>query len=111
MSNEKVFGIRFEKALDFQIQDVINNFYNTHKFKDNKVQVGIGVIDNFVCNEIGQHFLTVHYSGDNDYYNECAVWENIFDVFPYQNSVLARNLQDKFPALHCNEVFGNYFEK
>lgn len=27
-------------------QDVINNFYNTHKFKDNKVQVGIGVIDN-----------------------------------------------------------------
>ncbi len=28
-------------------QDVINNFYNTHKFKDNKVQVGIGVIDNY----------------------------------------------------------------
>lgn len=27
-------------------QDVINNFYNTHKFKDDKVQVGIGVIDN-----------------------------------------------------------------
>ena len=27
-------------------QDIINNFYNTHKFKDNKVQVGIGVIDN-----------------------------------------------------------------
>lgn len=27
-------------------QDVINNFYNTHKFKDNKVQVGIGIIDN-----------------------------------------------------------------
>lgn len=27
-------------------QDVINNFYDTHKFKDSKVQVGIGVIDN-----------------------------------------------------------------
>ena len=27
-------------------QDVINNFYKTHKFKDNKVQVGIGIIDN-----------------------------------------------------------------
>ncbi len=27
-------------------QDVINNFYNKHKFKDKKVQVGIGVIDN-----------------------------------------------------------------
>lgn len=27
-------------------QDVINNFYNNHKFKDDKVQVGIGVIDN-----------------------------------------------------------------
>ena len=27
-------------------QDVINNFYNTHRFKDNKVQVGIGVVDN-----------------------------------------------------------------
>ena len=27
-------------------QDVINNFYKTHKFKDKKVQVGIGVIDN-----------------------------------------------------------------
>ena len=27
-------------------QDVINNFYNTHKFKDNKVQVGIGIINN-----------------------------------------------------------------
>lgn len=27
-------------------QDVINNFYETHKFKDDKVQVGIGIIDN-----------------------------------------------------------------
>ena len=27
-------------------QDVINNFYNKHKFKDKKIQVGIGVIDN-----------------------------------------------------------------
>lgn len=27
-------------------QDVINNFYDKHKFKDGKVQVGIGVIDN-----------------------------------------------------------------
>ena len=47
---------------------------------------------------------------DNDY-NERAVWENIFDVFPSQNPVLARNLQDKFPALHCNEVLENYFSK
>lgn len=27
-------------------QDIINEFYNTHNFKDDKVQVGIGVIDN-----------------------------------------------------------------
>jgi len=27
-------------------QDVINDFYKNHKFKDNKVQVGIGIIDN-----------------------------------------------------------------
>ena len=27
-------------------QDVINNFYNTHRFKDGEVQVGIGVVDN-----------------------------------------------------------------
>lgn len=27
-------------------QDAINNFYDTHKFKDGKVQVGIGMIDN-----------------------------------------------------------------
>ena len=27
-------------------QDIINKFYNKHKFKDSKVQVGIGVIDN-----------------------------------------------------------------
>ena len=27
-------------------QDVINNFYDKHKFKDKKVQVGIGMIDN-----------------------------------------------------------------
>lgn len=27
-------------------QDVINNFYNNHKFRDSKVQVGIGIVDN-----------------------------------------------------------------
>ncbi len=27
-------------------QDVINNFYNTYKFKDKKIEVGVGVIDN-----------------------------------------------------------------
>lgn len=27
-------------------QDVINNFYKTWKFKDDKIEVGIGVIDN-----------------------------------------------------------------
>ena len=27
-------------------QDIINNFYNKHKFKDKKVQAGIGAIDN-----------------------------------------------------------------
>lgn len=27
-------------------QDIINNFYKNHKFKDKKVQVGIGIIDN-----------------------------------------------------------------
>lgn len=27
-------------------QDIINDFYKNHKFKDNKVQVGIGMIDN-----------------------------------------------------------------
>lgn len=33
-------------TMDRAKQDVINNFYNTYKFKDDKVQVGIGVIDN-----------------------------------------------------------------
>jgi len=27
-------------------QDVINNFYNTYKYKDDKVEIGVGVIDN-----------------------------------------------------------------
>ena len=44
-------------------------------------------------------------------YNECAAWENIYNVFLSQNLVLTRNLQGKFPALHCNEVFENYFKK
>lgn len=33
-------------TMDRDKQDVINKFYKTHKFKDKKVQVGIGVIDN-----------------------------------------------------------------
>lgn len=33
-------------TMDRKKQDVINKFYKTHKFKDKKVQVGIGVIDN-----------------------------------------------------------------
>ena len=33
-------------TMDKSKQDVINNFYKNHKFKDNKVQVGIGIIDN-----------------------------------------------------------------
>lgn len=33
-------------TMDASKQDVINNFYKNHKFKDNKVQVGIGIIDN-----------------------------------------------------------------
>ena len=33
-------------TMDKSRQDVINNFYKTHKFKDSKVEVGIGVIDN-----------------------------------------------------------------
>ena len=33
-------------TMDKSKQDVINNFYKKHKFKDKKVQVGIGIIDN-----------------------------------------------------------------
>ena len=33
-------------TMDKKKQDVINNFYKKHKFKDKKVQVGIGMIDN-----------------------------------------------------------------
>ena len=33
-------------TMDRSRQDIINSFYNKHKFKDKKVQVGIGVIDN-----------------------------------------------------------------
>lgn len=33
-------------TMDRTRQDVINNFYKTHKFKDKKVEVGVGVIDN-----------------------------------------------------------------
>ncbi|MBR5507872.1 MAG: sugar phosphate isomerase/epimerase [Clostridia bacterium] len=55
---------------------------------------------------IGSDLFAVHI---ND--NERAVWENIFNVFPSQNGILTRNLHSKFPALHCNEVFENYFTK
>lgn len=33
-------------TLDTKKQDVINNFYATHEFKDSKVEAGIGVVDN-----------------------------------------------------------------
>ncbi len=33
-------------TMDKSKQDVINNFYKNHKFKDSKVEVGVGVIDN-----------------------------------------------------------------
>lgn len=33
-------------TLDTGKQDIINNFYETHEFKDDKVEAGIGVIDN-----------------------------------------------------------------
>ena len=33
-------------TMDKDKQDVINNFYKNHKFKDGKVEVGVGVIDN-----------------------------------------------------------------
>ena len=33
-------------TMDKSKQDVVNNFYKKHKFKDKKVQVGIGIIDN-----------------------------------------------------------------
>lgn len=33
-------------TMDKAKQDVINNFYKNHKFKDSKVEVGVGVIDN-----------------------------------------------------------------
>ncbi len=38
-----------------------------------KLQNGIGVLYDFVCENIGQHTITIHYSGDNDYYNECLM--------------------------------------
>ena len=38
-----------------------------------ELQNGIAIKDEFICNEAGQHFLTVHYSGDNDYYNEAFI--------------------------------------
>lgn len=33
-------------TMDKEKQDVINNFYKNHKFKDEKVEVGVGVVDN-----------------------------------------------------------------
>ena len=33
-------------TMDKNKQDVINNFYKNHKFKDDKVEVGIGIVDN-----------------------------------------------------------------
>ena len=33
-------------TMDKDKQDVINNFYKNHKFKDEKVEVGVGVVDN-----------------------------------------------------------------
>ena len=44
MNNESlsIYNLIDKKAK----QDIINNFYKNHKFKDKKIQVGIGVIDN-----------------------------------------------------------------
>lgn len=41
------------------------------------LQNGIGVLYDFVCDDIGQHTITVHYSGDTDYYNECLLNKTI----------------------------------
>ncbi len=32
-------------TMDKTRQDIINNFYKTHKFRDSKIQVGVGVVD------------------------------------------------------------------
>ena len=32
-------------TMDMSKQDVINNFYKKHKFRDSKIQVGVGVVD------------------------------------------------------------------
>lgn len=45
-NNPYVVSMDIYSTMDMEKQDIINDFYNNHKFKDDKVQVGIGIIDN-----------------------------------------------------------------
>lgn len=45
-NNPYVVPMTIYTTMDKARQDVINNFYKNHKFKDSKVEVGVGVIDN-----------------------------------------------------------------
>ena len=62
--SEKIFGIRFEKALDFQIQDVVNNLshidpeylFVTHSEADAEAQY---VLDN-LPSEVKNHFKNIY---------------------------------------------------
>ena len=61
---EKVFGIRFEKALDFQIQDVINNLkhidpsylFITHSEADEEAKY---VLEHLPA-EVKKHFKNIY---------------------------------------------------
>ena len=44
--NPYLVSMDIYSTMDATKQDVINAFYKNHKFKDNKVQVGIGIVDN-----------------------------------------------------------------
>ena len=62
--SEKIFGIRFEKALDFQIQDVVKNLshidpeylFITHSEADEEAKY---VLDN-LPNEVKNHFKNIY---------------------------------------------------
>ena len=52
-----------------------NGKYTTTETVNDKIELqnGIGVIYDFSCDVIGQHFMTIHYSGDDDYYKASLI--------------------------------------
>ncbi len=61
---------------------VVKDGYVSIKFDGEEIDIielqnGIAIKDDFQCDTEGQHFITIDYSGDNDYYNRCMLNKQI----------------------------------